>query len=289
MKSELAHLALTKAIQIRKQASVPLTDSICVYDLAESEGIQEIRFVDIPSLEELYWKNEKTILISSLRPIGRQAFNCGHGFGHHVFGHGMCITSLSSGNYTGKAFDPNEFLVNCFSDFLLMPKTTVCHGFAVRGWDIKKCTSYHIYVIATWLGVGYGTLIQHMRDTLKLISLSHAEELLKTKPLQLRSHILGKKTTGNLTIVDDHWKGRPVDISAGDFLLLPDEMKFEGKCLQSYEENMFGLIIQGVIPGCNGRLWSEKADWSIPVRVSRPKYIGRNIFRFEEDPDYESE
>lgn len=287
LKSEIARAALTKAMEIRTKANIPLTNSLSIYDFVETKGIKEVQFVEIPSLEELYWKDEKMILISSLRPTGRQAFNCGHGFGHHIFGHGMCITSLANGSSFSKKFDPKEFLVDCFADFLLMPKTTVCHGFNSRGWDIKTVTPFQIYTVAGWLGVGYSTLIQHMRDTLKLISSFQSDKLLRTKPLQLRAEILGEKSLTNVVVVDEAWNGRPVDISVGDYLLLTSDMSFDGSCLEFYKKNLFGFIIRGLAPGCDGKIWSEKSEWSIQVRVSRPNYKGRNIFRFEEDPDYD--
>lgn len=287
LKNELARTALTKAMQIRSQANIPLTDSICIYDFVENKDIREVRFVEIPSMEELYWKNEKMILINSLRPMGRQVFNCGHGFGHHVFGHGMCLTSVANGSSSGKRFDSKEFLADCFSDFLLMPKTTVCHGFVSRGWKAESCTPFQVFTIAGWLGVGYGTLIQHMRDTLKLISPAHAEKLLKTRPIQIRTQIFGEKSPANIVVVDEQWKGRPVDISAGDYLLLADELCFSGNCLKYYKKTLFGFIVQGIAPGCDGKIWNQKSGWSIQVRGSRPNYVGRNIFRFEEDPDYD--
>ena len=80
--------ALTTALRIRQRANVPLTDAICIFDFVERNGIDEVHFFNIPSLEEVYWKQARKIIVSSLRPPGRQGFNCAHGFGHQVFGHG---------------------------------------------------------------------------------------------------------------------------------------------------------------------------------------------------------
>jgi hypothetical protein len=68
--------ALTTALQIRQKAKVPLTDSLCIFDFAEANGIDEVHFFNVPSLEEVYWKQARKIIVSSLRPPGRQAFNC---------------------------------------------------------------------------------------------------------------------------------------------------------------------------------------------------------------------
>jgi hypothetical protein len=51
--------ALTTALKIRQKAKIPLTDALCIYDFAESNGIAEVRFTDIPSLEEFYWKDAR--------------------------------------------------------------------------------------------------------------------------------------------------------------------------------------------------------------------------------------
>src|SRR4051794_12498608 len=82
-KNELAREALRQALQARTRQKLELTDAIAIFDVTERLGIEEVRFVDIPSLEELYWKDERKILVSSHRPAGRQAFNCAHGLGHH--------------------------------------------------------------------------------------------------------------------------------------------------------------------------------------------------------------
>lgn len=134
-KRRLVQHALTTALRLRQKAGVRLTDALCAYDIAESNGVAEVRFTDIPSLEEFYWKDARMIIVTSLRPPGRQAYNCAHGFGHHVFGHGECIAGVPS-DETEKCrrLDPNEFLVDCFAAFLLMPSSTVSHGFTARGW-----------------------------------------------------------------------------------------------------------------------------------------------------------
>ena len=198
IKKQLAQDALRKALQIRQKAKIPLTDALCVYDVVEANGISEVRFVDIPSLEELYWQDDDRIFVSALRPSGRQAFNCAHGFGHHVFGHGNCITGVSSNGFKSGPFDADEFTADSFAGFLLMPRTTVSHGFAVRGLKLERCTPLQVYTVACWLGVGYTTLVHHMRDTLKLISRSRAESFLKVTPKEIRAQLIGRETSENV-------------------------------------------------------------------------------------------
>ena len=284
-KRTLVQHALTTALRLRQKAGVRLTDSLCIYDFAEANGVAEVRFVDIPSLEEFYWKNARMILVSSLRPAGRQAYNCAHGFGHHVFGHGECIAAVPSEEAEmRRRIDPNEFLVDCFAAFLLMPSTTVSHAFTSRGWQPKACTPVQVFTVAGSLGVGYATLIQHMRDVLKLISHSHAETLFKTKPKQIRAQLIGNQTSANVVVADVHWTGRPIDLEVGDLILLPPGAQFGGCSLELVENRATGTILRGVAPGEAARVTLD--GWAAFVRVSRRGYVGRNIFRHLEDPDY---
>jgi hypothetical protein len=48
---ELVQKAFRKALQLRQLSGIRLTDALCIYDVAETNGISEVRFVDIPSLE----------------------------------------------------------------------------------------------------------------------------------------------------------------------------------------------------------------------------------------------
>ena len=79
---------------MRRRAGFSLNEAICVYDLADQLGI-EVRFADIPSMEGMYCRESgPTIILSSLRPSGRQAFTCAHELGHHSNGDGTGIDQL---------------------------------------------------------------------------------------------------------------------------------------------------------------------------------------------------
>ena len=285
-RGNLANTALQTALRVRQAAQVRLNDAICPYDLAEQNGIKDVRFVDIPSLEEMYCKNSSTILVSTHRPVGRQAYNCAHGLGHHIFKHGNCITEFQAEQDKKRRFDPDEFLAECFAGFLLMPKVAVSYGFSSRGWDVKSCTSLQVYTVAGWFGVGYQTLIHHMRDSLRLIPLSHAAELSKVRHKQLRSRIIGMDISENVVIVDLQWTGRPIDIEVGDLILAPPGICSEGASLNLAEKQLTSTIYCGAKPGLS-RLSHEQSGWSAYVRVSRRDYVGLNVYRHFEDPDYD--
>jgi hypothetical protein len=289
MRTELARTALKRALDCRQSNKIELKDSFCVFDVAEASGIEEIRFLQLPTLEELYWKDEKKLLLGSLRPAGRQAFSCAHGFGHHVFGHGMCISAVNEGTKcrTGE-FQPNEFLAEMFAGFFLMPKTTVCNGFHRRGWDASRPQPLQTYVVAGWLGVGYTTLVQHMCGTLKLIDRRYADRLMAIKPAAVREHVFGRKKPGRMWIVDKHWTGRPVDVEVGDTIVLAGDLELTGVNLVPDGACRLGECVRSIAPGSSARIVAGNSDLVLPVRVSRRDYQGRNIFRFDEDPDHEA-
>jgi Zn-dependent peptidase ImmA (M78 family) len=286
-KKELVQEAFRKALQLRELAGIRLTDAVSIYDVAEANGISEVRFVDIPSLEEMYWRDGPRIFISTLRPSGRQAFNCAHGFGHHVFGHGNCITSVST-NGSQPHFNEQEFLADAFASSFLMPRTTVSHGFAVRGWSPQQSTCAQAYVVAGWLGVGYATVIDHMRDTLRLLTPAQAEILLKTEPKEIRQQLIGKEANNNVVVVDQHWTGRPVDLAVGDILMVTTDADVAGKEVELIETKDDAKLFRAVIPGAAARVEIAAVNWSAFIRVSRPQYRGRNLFRHLDDPDYGS-
>jgi hypothetical protein len=284
-RAELARQALTKALHARRDAGLDLTDAVAVYDVAERLGIDEVRFVDIPSLEELYWKDQQKIFVSSHRPAGRQAFNCAHGLGHHAFGHGFCIAAVNDGSRDTTEFEPDEFLADTFAGFFLMPKTVVCYGFSCRGWEVQSCTPLQAYIVAGWLGVGYATLIQHMAHSLHLITRLYANRLLRVTPSKIREHIVGHDPGRTVLIVDRHWSGRAVDTAIGDVLVIGTE--FTTKGLQPMDKCPLGSTFTTTRPGSFGRIISESTGQCLAVRASRQNYVGRNVFRFEEDPDYD--
>src|SRR2546426_775951 len=77
-RKQLVMDAMSTAIQVRQSFGSGLWNPINPYDLAEQLGV-EVRFVDITSMEGMYCKAPKPhILLSSHRPLGRQAFNCSH-------------------------------------------------------------------------------------------------------------------------------------------------------------------------------------------------------------------
>jgi Zn-dependent peptidase ImmA (M78 family) len=271
--------ALNAALKIRQAAARKLWEPICIYDFVEEHKV-EIRFWDVPSMEGMYIKKSgPIILISSLRPPGRQAFTCAHEFGHHVFNHGSHVDELNANSDLSK---PEEFLADCFAGFLLMPKLAVNHAFSSRDWNLKSPTPAQLYTIAGYFGVGYSTLIDHMRYSLGLLTSSLADAFIKIHPKDIRAEILDEESKTNLVIADSHWNGRPIDIQVGDIILVPSETIHEGNCVRQVREIQTGTLFEGITSGV-GRFYNVASNWFASVRVARQAYIGRCKYRhFEE-------
>src|SRR6266516_2401904 len=236
--------AADAALRVRQSAGLGIWTPMCIYDVAEELGL-EVRFVDIASMEGMYCKTATPlILVSSLRPSGRQAFTCAHELGHHIYKHGTRIDELVDRPTAKSRFDPEEFLADCFAGFLLMPKSAVSRAFAIRGWHIRSCTPLQLYTIAGEFGVGYTALIQHLAGTLNLIPRSRANELAKVQPRQIRSAHLGREIKEDLTLVDAHWTGRPIDIQVGDLIQLPADVTSEGDCIRLYGQGEEVLLFR---------------------------------------------
>jgi Zn-dependent peptidase ImmA (M78 family) len=257
---------------------------VCVYDLSMAVGM-DVRFLSSSSIEGLYCKNNQVILVSALRPAGRQVYNCAHELGHHVFRHGSILVDECVGVLGVQSRrDPQEVLADLFAGFLLMPKSAVEHAFAVRGWSLRLCTPLQVYTIAGWLGVGYTTLLDHMASTLHLITLYQARELKKIPPKAIRAEYLKRETRENLIIVDAHWSERAIDVHVGDLVQLPADMDQEGDFVSFQEDNQRGCLFCAVRQGV-GRFFHPTSQWAVSVRVSRKNFVGRAQYRHQEDPD----
>lgn len=281
-KQILAREATAKALQTRRMAGYAMWDPVCVYDLAEKIGV-EVRFLDIPSMEGIFYGGETPIIIiSSLRPPGRQAFTAAHELGHHIFGHGAQYDELVEQRSEARRFDPNEFQADSFAGALLMPKVAVDRGFALHGWDPATCSPEAYYTVATWLGVGYRTLIRHLQFAMQAIKPQRADELLRQNLMETRSNLLGKECREHLVVVDHHWTGRAIDIQVSDLVLLPPRARIESKCAVVCAENKMNAVAQGTTPGI-GRVVVDGLGWSTFIRVTRKQYSGRGKYRFEEE------
>src|SRR5437870_2738950 len=127
-KKRIAAQATIAAGKVRNSFGKTLIEPISIFDLIQDKV--ELWFQDIPSLEGMYFKNEKPVIIlSSLRPLVRKAYTAAHEYAHDYFGHGTTVDDLEM---IDKKNDPKEYIADCFASSLLMTKTGICNAFSIR-------------------------------------------------------------------------------------------------------------------------------------------------------------
>lgn len=289
-RKELALDALKQALRLRNEMGIKHEAPAPVFDIIDRLGIQ-LRFMPIPSLEGVYWTQPNPIIvISSDRPPGRQTYSGAHELGHHTYGHGVAVDEASedAGQEPPASASSEEYLADRFAGFFLMPKAAVKHGFRVRGWEPETCTSHQVYTVAGWLGVGYATLVHHMRGSLSMLNYPQSARLLRATPRDIRADILGRKVQNNLYIVGEKWTDRAVDVQVDDLILLPSGTHYEAENLRVVERTEAAVLLAATAPGM-GRVHRPESGWAAFVRVSRRNYVGLGPYRHWEDPDYEVE
>lgn len=277
-RKEIILNALQKALSLRKKMGFKLWVPLCIFDFVRKFDI-DVRFLAIASLEGIYSSDPATIIISSLRPSGRQRFTCAHELGHHIYKHGTKIDEIYKDNMPST--NKQEFIADCFAGFLLMSQLSIQKAFKIRNWDYCNPTPLQIYVISHYFGIGYSTLINHMHWSLHLFSYDKAAKLLKISPKQIKQKLLNDFCPTDLIIVDRYWTDRAIDLSVDDFIITGKDIEIEGEAIEIvklFEQK----LIKAISPGIS-RLFNPKSDWASFVRVSKRKYEGLSDYRhFEE-------
>lgn len=279
---EIARQGLRGALETRRRANVPKSDPVCVYDLAERLEV-EVKFCAGNSFGGMYAKASRTILVPALRPAGRRAFTCGHELCHWYYGHGQHIDSLDDIRW-GHESSPQERLANCYAGYLLMPPWALEQALSMRGLNPRTASPLELYRIACQFGVGYETVVQHLRWSVEEIDQRRADELLKVSPKQLRESLIGGNRTRHLLLVDQYWTKVPVDLQVGEMAILPGTVRLEGAAAREVGRHNLGSLVEAILPGI-ARVETTDGTWSAFIRVSRKDFVGRSIYRHLEDPD----
>jgi Zn-dependent peptidase ImmA (M78 family) len=275
---------VAKASKIRQAYGISPIAPVCPFDIAQKLGL-DVRFVnDIKSMEGVYL-HPHAILLSSLRPVGRQSFTLAHEVGHHVFGHVGGHVFLNAEDKTDEQatskYTPEEILADSFAAYLLMPKMAVMNAIKQRSIDIQNCCPEEIYEMAWFFGVGYETLIRHMQAT-KILQPEVAAQLRKTAPKKIRTQLLGETIKEDLIPVNHWWKeDHPVNCQVGDLILLPPHITVseDEKHITLLESSQERTLVKAQSVGC-GRISDENSDWALYVRVQQREYKGRACYRF---------
>lgn len=278
-----ARSASTSSLRVRAAAHVKPWEAVDVFDLSKSAGV-ELRFANIASMEGMYLRQKSpVILVASERPPGRQRFTCAHELGHHVFGDGSRIDELLESVKAQGRRSEEEVRADMFAGLLLMPKTAVEHGFSVRQLTVRTATATDVFRVSCWLGVGYSTLLKHLKYALHIIPEDRFAELIRYSPKTIREAVMGQETPEDLVLVDEQWDSRPIDVRVGDLLLMPKQVSVEGRFC-THEADVRGRpLFRAIAPGI-GR-FEASSGWAAFVRVSRRNYEGRSVFRHLEEVD----
>lgn len=283
MNTSLARRALRGALEVRNKAQVPLSAPLCIYDVAADKLKIEVRFHSGGSFGGMYAKETGTILVPSERPPGRRAFTCAHELGHWYYGHGTKVEDMGEME-KGVTDDPEEILVNQFAGHLLMPKWAIEKALLDRDLRLATATDRDIYGLACQFGVGFGTMITHLRYGLNLLRDNQVDHLLRTSPKIIKERLLGRKFPAHLVLVDSAWKqDLPIDLEVGDGALLTFRARPENDRLHS-EQIVGGCLIIAEKPGLS-KVSALSSPWAAFVRISRKGFTGRSIYRHLEDPD----
>lgn len=277
-KSQLAKEALQKAMEVRMSCNLPLNKPVCPFDIAIKLGI-DLRFLSLASLEGMYSNEPRpAIVIGSERPLGRQAFTCAHEIGHHAFGHGTKVDEVHQNDDSYALDNPEEFIAQSFAGFLLMPKMAIDRAFSDRHLSPQAATPKELYAVASFFGVGYTTLIDHLAYSLKLLPVNHAQALKENKLKSIRAEFDPPNDNNHVIIADEHSNGVTIDAEIGDLILAPPDSSLDGLCLLPSVRAFQGRYWEAAERGA-GRLEGLKGKWNVFVRVRPKKFHGRAIFR----------
>lgn len=277
---------VVKAIQaagiVRKKLKIDAVSTIDPVEIAEKLGCT-VFFQDIDALEGMYSKEPRpVIVIGSHRPNGRKNFTCAHELGHHYFNHGTKVDQLA--NTYEQSKNAEEFLVDCFAGFLLMPKRAVLNAISKRNFDIYNITAIELYILASAFGTGYGTMLNHLTYSLNMISKAKFNELKKYSPKEIKKDI-GIETSSDIVMVDSNWLGRPIDLQMGDIIACPKNYEVKDSLFKIYENAASDIYsFYEAINAGYSRIHDNK-EWAVNIRIARKEYSGLAKYRFLTDED----
>ena len=274
--------AILKASEIRRKLKLNMFQPINIFDSCSNLGI-DVKFVAV-NMEGFYGKkgSKSTILISSLRPLPRRCFTCGHELGHHVFGHGLKVDILSDESKGPAPKDKDEVLVDAFAAGLLMPVGGIQAEFAKRELNFQEASAYDFYTICSIFGVGYQTLVIHCKVN-NLINESKASSLLKLTPAKIfkgRFGDIGDKSY--FRVIDEYADLSVVDLEVSNYLVVPSTINIDNDYLEKIVDSKTECIYKARKAGiCSAHSSDKKASYFI--RIQPENYIGFAEYRHFEN------
>jgi len=264
----LGQSAAKAALRYRVERGLGFDEPCDVFETVADENI-DLQFVDIPSLEGMFLHEPEArrICVCALRPWGRQRFTAAHELGHYVLGHGTQVdTTIECREDAG--FSDEEILADGFARFLLMPPRAV--GRVV-------CSEQHspeaIFHASCWLGVGYETLIRQMCSTLRLISGTDQDRLLRSKPRELCKKIARDQSFScDAWPLDGYWRDRLLHLQVGDIA--------EGVIAKGSQVLSPTSPTAALATAAGTEVVQLAAGGTVTISVSRRSYVGFYDYRY---------
>jgi hypothetical protein len=276
MLTQLKTQAARRALAARLRFGYALDSPCDVYELVGKYGIG-LRFINTSTMDGLYIHDGFTgsINVSALRPSGHQRFTAAHELGHFVFGHGAHLDEKIEQMVSDSS---DESVADAFARHLLMPKRAVQRGFKCLGLTPQVAAPQHYYAVASWLGVGYSTLIQHSRWTLSLIDNTRLHQLTLKSPQQIkRNQVPSVSWVGRKELwpLEPWWQGTNVHLQIGDIVT----------GLKSPPPEYFDLGDGCAIARKVGHLEAAlQGGGSVGLNISMTDFAGMYDYRYLEEP-----
>jgi hypothetical protein len=276
MLSKQKTLVARKALQTRLSFGYPLDSPCDVYELVSREGLG-LKFSNTSTLAGMFLNDGVSgeIVVSALRPSGYQRFTAAHELGHFVFGHGARV----DGEIEAKTGDSEEeAIADAFARHVLMPQRAVAKGLAMVGANSANCSSTQAFSVASWLGVGYTTLIQQMRWTLSMITSLQFHELNSKQPQQIKRNLVptvqwsGRRELWPLA---PWWQGTRVHLQIGDVVT----------GLPTMSSPLFDFCDGYAIAKSCGQTQVDLGGANVVhLSIARADFVGLYKFRYLEEP-----
>ncbi|WP_412468854.1 ImmA/IrrE family metallo-endopeptidase [Pedobacter sp. KLB.chiD] len=267
--------AAKKAERIRIKFSYDSFQPVNVFDICQSLDLT-VRFIDI-NMEGMYISQSSgkhpTVLISSKRPMARRVYTCAHELGHHVFGHGSRMDILADHTSGSGIYNNDEWLADTFAGLLLMPIASIIGEFNCRNWKPETASQMDYYIISSFFGVGFQTLVSHCKIH-RIVSEHRAAELLKTSPAKLLAGIKGLRILpAPFKVIDGISAPSIIDLETSNYIFLPEDVKVEGNHIQELCSSSLGKVFMANKPGVL-RISSDRLGFGSFLRIQNMGYVG---------------
>ena len=142
-----------------------------------------------------------------------------------------------------------------------MPKWAVEKALKDRMLNPSTATDQEFYALASQFGVGYQTIVKHLRYALELLPDFKLDTLLRSSPKIIKERLLNTKFFGHLVLVDTAWKQDiPIDLEVGDAAFLTFPARSDGQGLPS-ELISTGTLFSAAKPGIF-KLTATESPWA---------------------------